>query len=481
MRLRNDRGAAIRETGASSAATSRYQGMRSRTHFSLVVSALSGAAALTGALVLPPVAAAAPAASSGSSVASSSGAGLELTVPGHTLALGSSTTSAAANGWLFATGAGVLAPSSSGEASASAPPGSSKTEPRTCGGNLPAFPAPMSGLAAASLACGSAGVHNFSPMQGVAKATGQAASFRLDLSSILSQVVQPASPAVNALEGVLGKLPPLPAGGTTVGRIFQQVDKAATSDFAIEIAPGPSSSTTSITAAGWSTTATAAGVVITILPTGGIGGAPLAKIVVGSASATASVHRASARAGGSGGALERPAATDNPALVSVEVNAPGVGSRNFSVVPGQSMTILKGTPLQSTISVGSGSVTTAPSGAVTAQASAVTIALAQGVGASPATADNGGIQLSLANATATAAAQKAAVTPAPHTTPPSLVSNPVPNATTPHTGLPWAGAAPLLAAGALGGSTLLLWPRLRRRSSLRLRPHSRPTPPVDHR
>ncbi len=432
--------------------------MRTRLPAFFIILALPGAAAVAGALVLPPAVAAAPASSSAALDVTSSGAGLQVTLPGHTLALGSSSTSATENGWLLAKGVGVLAPSPSGEASVSAGPGDSKSEPRTCGEKLPAFPAPFSGLAAASLACGSAAVHNTSATDGLARATGQAASFRLDLSSILGQVVKPATPAVKALGGVLGKLPPLPGGGTTVGRIFRQVDKAATGDFAIEIAPGPSSSATEATARSLSTRATAAGAVVTILPTGGLGGAPLARIVVGSASATASVRRSAA-----GGVVEQPAATDDPALVTVEVNAPAVGSRTFSVVPGQSMTILAGTPLQSTISVGSGSVTTAPTGAVTAEASAVTIALAQGVGASPASAENGGLRIALADASAAAAPQQTAAPPSRHSSPrPSLVSNPVPNATSPHTGLPWAGAAPALAAGALGGAGLLAWPRLRR-------------------
>lgn len=425
-----------------------------------VALALSGVAVTAGTLVLPSAAAAASGTPAQATVVTSSATGLSSALPSFTLASGTSSTSALGNGSLQALGAGVLAPSPSGEASASTAPGGSKTAPRTCGGKLPAFPAPFAGVLTAGAACGSAAVASTSQFAGTARATGDAASLGLDLAFVLNQVVKPASPVASALRGILGKLPPIPAGGETVSSLLRQVERLSKAALGVQAQIGPSTSASTVGASGWTTTAEASGAVITLVPGGGIGGAPLAKIVVGSASATASVDRP-----GSAGGTGHPSAKDSPALVTVEVNAPATGSKTFSVVPGQSLTILQGTPLQSTIAVAAGSVTTAPDGAVTAEANAVSIALAEGVGASPATADNGGLHIKLADARATAFPTfvKPAVTPPAQKTAPQTTLAAVPNATVPHTGLPWAGGAPVLAGGALTGAGLLSWPRLRRR------------------
>ncbi|MGH9299302.1 MAG: hypothetical protein ACRDZT_05250, partial [Acidimicrobiales bacterium] len=295
--------------------------------------ALGSAIVLTGALAVPSEAA--TTASAEAPIVSSSAAAATAKMPKFNLAAGTSSTEATAGGFLSAKGAGVLAPSPAGEATASGGLGQSKSVPRSCGGKLPSFPAPFSGLAAGSLACGTASFRSGSAKSGAASATGQAASASLDLSPLLKQVVTKASPAASALKGVLGSLPPLPAGGETVSRILATLNKALSSQ-TLQLTLGSSASATSVTAAGWSTAAKAAGSTVAILPAAGPGGAPLARIIIGSASATASVKRAP-RSGGT----EHPSATDTPSLVTVEVDAPGVGPRSFSVVPGQDLTILK--------------------------------------------------------------------------------------------------------------------------------------------
>ncbi len=422
-----------------------------------MLTAAGGAAALlaAGLLGLP---APAGAAETAAPAVSSSSAALTVALPGFELATGASATAASASGALAAKGAGVLRPSPSGVAVASGRAGGSKSTPTTCAGSTPSFPSPFSSLLSARAACASASVRSQSARSGTAHATGEAASLRLDLSSVLAEVVKPATPVATALKGVLGTLPPLPAGGEPLSKVLDQAGSSLPGTPVVEVAAGPASSTSKVEAAGWTTTARASGATVTILPNGGTGGTPLAQILVGGASATAT----SARSAGHGA---RPKATDVPSLVTIEVNAPGAGPKTYSLVPGQSMTILKGTPLQTTVSVAAGSVTTSPSGAVTASAHGVAIDLAEGVGASPATAENGGVHLELADATATSTPPPAVPgSPAPLDTPPvKTVSNPVPNATVPHTGLFWAGGAPLLGGAALLGAGLLGWPRLKRR------------------
>ncbi|MHB8246309.1 MAG: hypothetical protein ACYDGN_13345 [Acidimicrobiales bacterium] len=433
----------------------------SRRSRACAIAMMAGAVATTGALVLPMTAGATATGTALSPAASSTAEALVVTVPKLTLITGAGLTSATRGGFLLAKGAGVLKPSPKGEVATEVGPGRSEPTKSTCGGSLPAFPAPFAGIISASVACGSAGAHSLSSSSGSTSATGKAASLTLDLSSVLGQLIKPASAAAASLAGVIGQLPPLPAGGEPVSAVLQKVNAALTGNLSIAVDAGTSTSSSVVTPSGWTTEAKAGGGVITILPKGGLNGAPLAKIIIGAASASASVSRPPATGG-----VQRPTATDTPALVTVEVDAPAVGPQTYSLVPGQSITILKGTPLQSTISVAAGSVTTSASGAVTAQANAVSIALAEGVGASPSTAENGGLHLGFAAVTATAVPESviiAAKKPHKAHTPPTTVPKPVPNATVPHTGLPWAGAVPILAGAALTGTGLLWWPRLRRR------------------
>lgn len=440
-------------------------GSRRRQLGTLVLS-IGGATVTTAALVLvPAMAEAAVAGSSLSSpVVSSSSAALTTTLPGFTLATGASSAAATSSGTLQAKGAGVLQPSPSGSTEATATPGHSQSVPSTCGGALPAFPAPLTGAVTASAACGSAEAKSASAESGSASGTGQAASLDVDLAPLLTQVVTSGSPLASALQSVLGQLPSIPGGGESVSTLLGSAESSLTGDQTLQVAAGVSSSTSTVSPNSFATTAKATGATITILPGGGTGGAALAKIIIGGASATASVDRTS-----TSDLVAKPSASDTPALVTVEVDAPGVGDKTYSVVPDQTMTILSGTPLQTTISVAAGSVTTAPSGAVTASASGVKVDLAQGVGATTATGENGGLDLVFADASATALPQSHPALKATHHSKPHpahrpvLTSSSVPNATVPHTGLPWAGAAPVLAAGALAGAGLLWWPRLRRR------------------
>ncbi len=112
-------------------------------------------------------------------------------------------------------------------------------------------------------------------------------------------------------------------------------------------------------------------------------------IEVGTARASASVDRTNAKSG----------AAASPALVTVKVRditSPTPKYVEVSVAPGQTVTVLEGTPAESTI-IAADSDTMVTDGEATAWAKAVELHLLKGV--------NGGVKLALAGATATATAE----------------------------------------------------------------------------
>lgn len=257
----------------------------------------------------------------------------------------------------------------------------------------------------------------------------------------------PLSPVLSALEGVFGKLPKLP-GGISLSSLINMITNSKASQL-LDISLGPAeSSVTSHDGAGVAQSS-AQGAVISLLPGAGLDGAPLLKIVVGAATVKSVV----------GGAAGRSYSLDNPALVTIQISSI-LGSKTISLAPGQSETLLAGTPLASTIAAGYGTTATAPNGTESSRANGVTLDLLQG-------ADQG-VDLQLATPSASATPNVVAVpprkgkpvpTPVPPTTPGQIA---VPGATTPHTGLAWAGATPYLVGTGLLGLALFTLPRLRR-------------------
>ncbi|MDA8341082.1 MAG: hypothetical protein M0007_02490, partial [Actinomycetota bacterium] len=167
-------------------------------------------------------------------------------------------------------------------------------------------------------------------------------------------------------------------------------------------------------------------------------------VTVGKATATSSLDRGTAAG----------TASVDPGLVSITFGTAATGVHTVTIAPGQSQTFLAGTPLASTISVGSGSVTQG-TGAATAVAHGVTLDLLQGV--------DGGITVDLATAgtsvSGAAPAAPAALPFTPGTTTPSPAPAPAPaqivGATSVHTGEPWGGAAPIVGVALASGLALV--------------------------
>lgn len=194
----------------------------------------------------------------------------------------------------------------------------------------------------------------------------------------------------------------------------------------------------------------AAGARIGILPIPGVGqvlnGATmnplengLVIIEVGSARASATVNDA----------LGTATSTASPALLSIKVR--DITSLDpkyveIAIAPGQTITLLEGTPLESTI-VAADSTTSNSADGATAAADAVSLHLLKGI--------NGGLKLGLGRAVAAAnAAPRAAVAP------PAPGVNPVPPAKRPPVALPvtggtdYTGLAIMLALGSVGALVL---------------------------
>jgi LPXTG-motif cell wall-anchored protein len=211
----------------------------------------------------------------------------------------------------------------------------------------------------------------------------------------------------------------------------------------LEVTLGRSTSDVVSTVNSITSTATADGADIKILPTPEIlkqvGGqlvpdlAPVVEIKVSSSKANAVYDRNTGVA----------TPSFDAALVTVNINptlAAAVGlPASTSIKPGVTQTILAGTPLQSTIIVADGSTSKAADGTVSAVADGVSVKLLQGLNASSATAYDGGIVLALAHSEANVVG-----VPATKVAPQVVVKPP----TLPRTGgTPW---IPLAGASLLG-------------------------------
>jgi LPXTG-motif cell wall-anchored protein len=174
-------------------------------------------------------------------------------------------------------------------------------------------------------------------------------------------------------------------------------------------------------------TANAAGAQIDLLPGLALGGAPLLSIIVGQAKSVSTFDRGTAQS----------TPSFDAAVVRVHLGLPLLGAAGVDI-PVQlnaPLTLLAGTPLETTISLGAGRTVTDPTtGAVASYADGVSIQLLKGL--------NGGIGLELAHAESGVGGQTRLVSQ-------QEIVQPVTPAL-PKTGndawLPMAGAALLLAA-----------------------------------
>src|SRR4051794_21305638 len=390
----------------------------------------AGAAAclLAGLVVAGPAAADSPEVFAGSATATA----LNLSVAGNALTLGTSAAKVTSEPLADATGAGQVTPVATvqqeSKASAATP---TDTKAKACG--TPSLPAQVSAILDVGLVCSAttASIANAAPT-----ATGLGSIATVDLSSntILSQLGAVTDPLQQALNPIIGQLPQ----GTTVQDLITSVLKTQT----LSTTVGEANSSVVTDAGTVTSTASSAGAVIKLLPTPSINGAPstdpVATIRIGSAKATAIYNRSAGTS----------SATQDPAIVSIAFN-PTLGLPPVSVAVNSPVTILAGTPLETTINVAGGTSKTNPDGSATATADGVSVQALKGL-------PGGGITLQLAHAEAAVNGTKAVVTPpAPAT----------PVAVTPRGELPRTGGTPRLP---IAGPVLPATPVTPRRSLRRL-------------
>lgn len=388
-----------------------------------------------------------------------SGLAFKMSIAGTSLVGGTSSASAGSSVAAQAQGAGEATPTATGSQQATAgDPGTSQTLPHTCAQPAVPFPAPLGSLVGLGAGCSAASASEDASGLPTATATGQVTTASVQASATALPVpVTPKGTVASTLGGILGTLPSLPTTGLPLGTVLLALAAAAnvTLTTLVQADVGSSTSSVSASATTGSAKAVAGGGTIGVLDGLGAGGGPLLSITVGQASVTLSLDRTTGEV----------TANDTPAAVTVVLDSPVTGRQTFPLAPGASQTFLGGTPLATTVAVGSGSATSG-NGAGSASADGVTLDLLQGLGATTATGANGGIEIGLASVTAgisaTAPVTAAATTP-PATTPPAATSSPPPapapsapqapasgvvtGATTVHTGEPWSGPLSLVLLG----------------------------------
>lgn len=290
-----------------------------------------------------------------------------------------------------ATGGGVLLAPGTVSTVETTGPSQALAPPKACLVNLP-----LLNLLNLQLACGEAKADS---TPGAPQAFGQGSVAAIDVGgqqvlALLAPVLDALAPLLDQVLGtVTGALTPIVGNllGGLVGTPGTGIDltqpvsslvdviKQATQLATIRLG---NSTSQGITETGKvSAIATAQGGQIDVLPGLALGGAPLLSIVVGSAKATSIFDRS--------GGTSTPAF--DAAILTVKLGLPILG--NLTEIPvrlGQPLTLLAGTPLESTIALGAGSTTKNPDGSVSSVADGVSIHLLKGI--------SGGIKLELAHA-----------------------------------------------------------------------------------
>ena len=395
--------------------------------------AVAAGVAVAGAVtVLPAGAQQAQAPTTDTLQAAASAEALELSLFGeaNTLTLGASSLAGTLDK-VEAVGRGESLSETSLVSAASAPGQAAADPEQACATNIAI---PGRSELTVDLACGDAAA-SFDKGPG---ATAQGLVGKVDLNLLTELSEQAVAPIQQALEeNLLGPLaeavPQIQPATDTLNDLLLEL--SATGNL-VTIEVGDSQSSLTTTDAAYVSSATAEGAVVDLFPGAGLDGMPLARIIVGNGSATASCGRESGTA---------EAAFDG-AIARVIVAAPLLGDPvEIPVQTGTPVTILEGTPLESTISLGAGSVTEAEDGSsTTAVADGVSLHLLKGI-----PGEGGGIRLALAHAEATIGC---ALGQAPAPTPPQ----PILPVELPRTGPTAAGPFLPLAGGALLGLALAL-------------------------
>ena len=354
--------------------------------------ALVGAVALAGALVAPP--AGAQTARPESYLGSAAGRALDLTVLSlPKVTLGVSTAKVTSLLTAVGEGAGSLGLTGATQRAEVANSGSSVLL------NNCAVPLPVAGILNVGLACGSASA-SITGTNPTGAGEGSVASIDLNGQALLD-VAGPITDTVTgtvatALDPVCGLVALTCSATDTVGDVLASVLETKT----LELGAGNSVSSVTTEAGKVTSTASATGAEIKLLPLPVVGGAastePLATITVGTAKATAVYDRVTGAS----------TPTVDPALVRVRLNTLLTNTlglaQEITVPVGQSFIVpgTVGTPLETEIVAAAGRTVTNPDGTVGAVADAVKVHALKGI--------SGGVLLSLASAEAGVAGTVAA-------------------------------------------------------------------------
>jgi LPXTG-motif cell wall-anchored protein len=378
-------------------------------------------------------------------IATAAARGLDLSVFGTKVTIGQSSAIINSTPSAKASGAGVALISGTVSSSEVNGENQSAAPPKACVLNLP-----IANLLSVELACGESRVdtNNASPSafgSGAVAGVDLAALSALDpiialLRSLLNQLLpvvdQTVGTVLNTLPAVSGLLGPLATSlglsntstvAPVTGLVNGLLDGVQRATGLLDVKLGASTAQAVTSAGAVTATANAAGAQIDLLPGLTLGGSPLLSIIVGQAKSVSTFDRATAKS----------TPTFDAAVVRVRLGLPLLGG-NLLDIPiqlGAPLTLLAGTPLETTISLGAGRTVTDPNtGAVASYADGVSIQLLKGI--------NGGIGLELAHAETGAGGQT-------RLTSQQQVVQPVTPAL-PKTGgdpwLPMAGAGLLLAA-----------------------------------
>lgn len=364
--------------------------------------------------------------------------GFHLTVGGMAVAFGRAESAVESAPSAKARGVGQLTfdsgtPENAAEATAD---GQADDKPETCA--APVLPAEMTGIGA-EVVCSSASAKVDGGFPS-ATSSGRVSEITLAANNILTQLPV-TEPVRTALDQVLGALPP--GVGMPVVDLIEDVIENET----LSLTVGPTTSSASADADEVRATAGSQGAVIELFPTGALDGGPLVRIVVGDGSATATYDRAG------GAAMGEFAGRVVTVTLAAELQATLRLPEREIVLSAVDTTCLPlPDPLTSCITIGGGEVTEDEEGVVTAFAAGVSLDLLKGL--------QGGIQIELAAAEATAggtpeveAAEVLAVVEETTTTLPLI-----PAGELPRTGgtplLPIAGGVLLATAAVLGAVAL---------------------------
>lgn len=381
-------------------------------------------------------------------IASASARGLDINLFGNHITIGSANALIDSSPKAQAQGAGVALIAGTVADALATGPNVTQTPPQACVANLP-----LLGLLTVALACGEASATTADGLPQAA-AIGKIASVDIGgnlltplLDAVGALVGQTVGAVVDPLTQLLGGLlnPLLGALNldlqSTVDQLLSGLQQVTG---LLSVRVGPAAAQAITTNDKVNGTAIAQGAVIELLPGLSPLGAPLATITVGDARATVDVTRPSATTAEPSPAVATPAF--QAAVVKVDLGIPLLG--NITSIPvslGAPLTLLAGTPLESTISVGGGSTGDGPNGSKFAIADGVSLQLLKGL--------NGGIGIALAHAEAAGGGRSARLSVrqiAPPVTQPEILARTGADGAM----LPMAGIALLLAA--LAGRRLLI-------------------------